>query len=82
MNSTHFNLARAAVARALVRWVSRWYDGSYHAWVRKDRDGAPEWWEHGWGWMAKRAERVALPLARRLDREATGQQMVEECWWG
>lgn len=68
---------RARSARAIVRWVSRWWQASLQA---HDRD--PVLWVGFWDRGAHYAERIGLPIARRLDREAMGRQMAEECWWG
>lgn len=70
---THF---RSRFARALVRWVSRWHDAAYAANCREAHSEA--FWAAG----ARRAQRLAFPIARRLDREAMADQMIEECWWG
>lgn len=68
---------RTAIARAIVRWVSRWWDASYRA-----HEHDPALWVGFWDRGAHRAERIGLPVARRLDRETTGAQMAEEGWWG
>lgn len=70
---------RESAARALVRWVSRWMDASYAAYVRFDGDTR---WSRAWAAGARRAQRVAFPLARKLDHVAMSEQMAEECWWG
>jgi hypothetical protein len=74
--------ARAGVARALIRWTSRWIDASYAAWCRVDLGEVPGWYEKPWVWGARRVSRFAVPLAHKFDAEAAGAQMVEECWWG
>jgi hypothetical protein len=68
---------RARLARVLVRWVSRWIQAAYQANCR----GMPRW-ESAWSWGSRKVQGVAFPLARKLDREAMVDQMVEECWWG
>ena len=73
---------RAHAARALVRWASRSIQASYCAYVRRDSGHAPEWWDKPWPALSRRINRVALPLASRLDGDAAGAQMIEEAWWG
>lgn len=68
---------RSRFARALVRWVSRWYEAAHRA----NERGTPHW-ENLWVVGADRAERLGLRLALRLDRDAAGAQMAEEGWWG
>lgn len=69
---------RGFVARALVRWASRGWQASYQA---RERGIGPRY-EAFWRELALRIDRFAIPRASRLDREAAGRQMVEECWWG
>jgi hypothetical protein len=57
-------------------------DASYSAWCRVDRGEMPDWYGRRVAAGAQRVERIAIPLARRIDRDAMGRQMVEECWWG
>lgn len=68
---------RARLARRLVKAVSGWIDMAYRA------------HEGGWYEMEKWAGRVGrfeqkifLPVALWLDREAAVDQMIVECWWG
>lgn len=68
---------RASLSRSLVRWVSRWIEAAYHA----NCAGMPRM-EAMWAFGGRQVQRVAFPLARRLDREAMTDQMIEECWWG
>lgn len=72
--TTHF---RSRFARALVRWVSRWISAAYDA-----NCAGMKRMEAFWGFGGRQAQRVAFPIARRLDREAMTDQMIEECWWG
>ena len=73
---------RAAMAKALVRWASRWIDASYAAWCRQDRGEVPRWWADLWNFPCRWVNRLAIPVASRLDSWATGEQMAEEGWWG
>lgn len=68
---------RERLARAIVRWIGSFWDRSFEAHSNCQFGYA--------GLYAKRgrlAEKFGLPLALRLDRKATGDQMVAECWWG
>ena len=68
---------RARMARALVRWVSWWIDMAYRMnIVRLPRA------EKVFGRGGQMTQKIAFPLARRLDKEAMGDQMVNEGWWG
>jgi hypothetical protein len=57
--------------------VSRWIEAAYLA-----NCAGAKWREALWAAGGRRAEKVAFPLARRLDERAMVEQMVEECWWG
>jgi Uri superfamily endonuclease len=63
------------IARALVRWVSRRWEADYLRYERRHPAGSAVC-------FARVAERVVVPIARRINHEAAGQQMIEECWWG
>jgi hypothetical protein len=73
---------KARLARWLVRWSARWWDASYAAWVRKDKGEVGARYDAYWAWGARNVQRLALPLASRLDSDATGAEMVEHGWWG
>lgn len=73
---------RAHLAKALVRWVSRWWATSYNSWVRVDKGEFGPWWHAVWSYPCPYVEGIAIPLARRLDKEAMVDQMVDEGWWG
>lgn len=73
---------KARAAKLLVRWASRWLAASYGAWVRVDKGEMPAWWDKLWAWPCRCVNRVAIPIASRLDNQATGEQMAEEGWWG
>lgn len=68
---------RDYLARALVRYVSGWYDQSFEAHYQcqflESKQAA---------WLGRVSEKLLLPLALRIDRNAAAQQMVEEAWWG
>ena len=68
---------KAAGARALIQWWSRWIRAAYRA----NCAGMPRL-EAMLAWGARRVMRVAYPLALRLDRNAATTQMIEEGWWG
>ena len=57
--------------------MSRWIQAAYLA----NCNGSPRR-EAMWAAGGRRVQRFALPLARRLDREAMTDQMIEEGWWG
>lgn len=68
---------RARAARALVRWVSGWIDTAYQyncLGMKRCESVA--------AWIGRDIQRIAFPVARRLDRNAMGEQMVNEGWWG
>lgn len=69
--------SRARVARALIRWWSRWIQAAYQA----NCDGMPRL-ERFFARGGRCVMRIAYPIARRLDPEATTTQMIEEGWWG
>lgn len=69
--------ARETAARAIVRWASRWVDRSYAAYCAGRPRTQAVWSRGGLG-----AEWIAFPLARGIDREAMGDQMAQEGWWG
>ena len=70
------------VAQQWVRWASWWWDASYSAYMRRDSGKAPWWWDKPWAWMARKVNRVAIPLALKLDKEAAVTEMVNQGWWG
>lgn len=61
----------------MTRWWSRWIQAAYQA----NCDGLPRL-ERFFAWGGRRIMRIAHPLARRLDAEATTDQMIVEGWWG
>lgn len=69
--------ARTYLAIRIVRWVGAWFDREFtaHFECQFAYSGVLRR-------VARLAEKIGLPLALRLDREAAAQQMVEECWWG
>jgi hypothetical protein len=73
---------RAKLARALIRWSARWWDASYAAWVRMDKGEVSKGYHDWWYRQAARINNLAVPLAHRLDQDATGAEMVEHGWWG
>lgn len=75
---------KAWAARRLVICASNWCSAGYNAYCRADLNG---WDTQGryvrfWNKGASIVCNIVLPIASRLDNKATGQQMVEECWWG
>jgi hypothetical protein len=68
---------RARLARALVHHVATGIDRAYDCHLMQMAEGEREWTRV---WV--RRERWAFPLARRLDRTAMTDQMVEDGWWG
>ena len=68
---------RARSSRALVRWVSGWIGTAYECYVYNLPRA-----ERTCGWIGRNIQRAAFPIARRLDRNAMGEQMVNEGWWG
>jgi hypothetical protein len=68
---------RERLARALVRWASRWIEAAYRAYC-DDMPRLEALWSRG----GRHVQRIAFPLASRLDREAMGEQMAREGWWG
>lgn len=75
-------IARMWLAIKLVRFQSRWLSASYTAWCQVDTGEMPQWWDKLWLFGARTVGRFAMPLALRLDTNATVRQMVEESWWG
>ena len=72
---------RAYLAKAIVRWNGRCLDASYKAYMRCTEEGWPVWYERAFSWQPRVAGKF-IPLASWLDSKATGEQMVEEGWWG
>jgi hypothetical protein len=76
-------LNKAALAKYLVIVAGRSIDASYSAYVRSDKGEWPKWWD---GIVQSSAMsyicRFLIPIASKLDRNATGAQMAEEGWWG
>lgn len=68
---------RARSARWLVYLISSFLDHSYsaHGKNHKLRSGA-------WARSGHLLQKPLFPIARRLDKDAMGDQMAEECWWG
>jgi hypothetical protein len=68
---------RARISRALVRWVSGWIGTAYYANCSRLRRV-----ESASAWFGRNIQRATFPIARRLDRNAMTDQMVNEGWWG
>lgn len=77
------SLRRWLVVR-LVRWADRGWTASYSAYVRCDKGELPWGWHRFWTRQARRIDRIALGLARKLDKSNRwlGQEMIEAGWWG
>ncbi len=73
---------RAKLAKQLVRISARWWDASYSAWVRYKEGEVSEGYSNWWGNRAVSVDKTLIPLASRLDYEATGEEMCEHGWWG
>jgi len=71
---------RNRIARALVRWVSSAMDESYGAYVEFDGQNVKK--EQLWNNRSKRRQKIAFPLANMIDKQAAGDQMAMEGWWG
>lgn len=73
---------RQAVAKWLVRWASGWINTTYYCWMLKDRGIVGGWLEDAMKVPTKRINKIALPLAKLIHKEAHVDQMIEEGWWG
>jgi hypothetical protein len=73
---------KSKLSRALVRWASRSISASYEAYVRVDKGQMPNWWMKPWDWLARRVNQVAIPSARKLDKDAMVEEMAKQGWWG
>jgi hypothetical protein len=68
---------RSELSQWIVRKISNRISRAYNA----NCDGH-HFRERMHGYIGKHLQRLLFPIARRLDKEAMVDQMIEESWWG
>jgi hypothetical protein len=73
---------KSELARKLIRWADRGWNASFAAHIRVMNKERPCYYGEFFDGLAKLIDRIAVPLATKLNKYSAGEEMVEYGWWG